>query len=63
VRIALSNSFNIPAVKTLEFVGIYDNPNTPEKEGMIAMAQRLGITSFTRTTMASHSHWAAGDVT
>jgi 1A family penicillin-binding protein len=48
VRTALSNSFNIPAVKALEFVGVYDNPNTPEREGMIAMAERLGITSLTR---------------
>ena len=47
VRTALSNSFNIPAVKTLNFVGIYDNPNTVEKDGMIAMAERLGITSLT----------------
>ncbi|MFN8387691.1 MAG: transglycosylase domain-containing protein [Anaerolineales bacterium] len=47
VRTALSNSFNIPAVKALEFVGVYDNPNTPEKDGMIAMAERLGITSLT----------------
>ena len=48
VRTALSNSFNIPAVKALEFVGVYDDPNTPEKEGMIAVAERLGITSLTR---------------
>lgn len=48
VRTALANSFNIPAVKALEFVGVYDDPNTPEKEGMIAMAERLGITSLTR---------------
>ncbi len=48
VRTALSNSFNIPAVKALEFVGIYDNPDTPEKEGMIAVAERLGFTSLTR---------------
>jgi len=32
VRTALSNSFNVPAVKTLNFVGIYDDPETPEKE-------------------------------
>lgn len=37
VRTALANSYNIPAVKTLYFVGI------PE---MIATAQRLGITTF-----------------
>jgi membrane peptidoglycan carboxypeptidase len=49
VRTALANSFNVPAVKTLQFVGIYDDPDTPQKDGMIGMAERLGITSFTRT--------------
>ncbi|MBV6397590.1 MAG: Monofunctional biosynthetic peptidoglycan transglycosylase [Anaerolineales bacterium] len=48
VRVALANSFNVPAVKALNFVGIYDDPNTPEKDGMIAMAERLGITSLTQ---------------
>ena len=48
VRTALANSFNIPAVRTLDFVGVYDDPTTPEKDGMIAMAERLGITSLTR---------------
>jgi len=48
VRTALANSFNVPAVKTLQFVGIYDDPETPEKEGMIGMAEKLGITTFTR---------------
>ncbi len=62
VRTALSNSFNIPAVKTLEFVGIYDDPNTPEKEGMIAMAQRLGITSFTRDDYGLSLTLGGGDV-
>jgi 1A family penicillin-binding protein len=38
VRQALACSYNIPAVKTLQFVGVPD---------MIAMAQRLGITTFT----------------
>ena len=47
VRTALANSFNVPAVKALQFVGVYDNPNTPEPDGMIAMAERLGITSLT----------------
>ncbi len=47
VRTALSNSYNIPAVKTLQFVGIYDDPGTPAKEGLIGMAQKLGITSLT----------------
>ncbi|GAB4487312.1 MAG: PBP1A family penicillin-binding protein [Anaerolineales bacterium] len=48
VRSALANSYNIPAVKTLYEVGIYDDPNTPAKEGLIGMAQKLGITSLTR---------------
>jgi penicillin-binding protein 1C len=62
VRVALSNSFNIPAVKTLEFVGIYDDPNTPEKEGMIAMAERLGITSLTRPDYGLSLTLGGGDV-
>ena len=48
VRTALANSYNIPAVKTLQFVGIYDNPDTPASEGMIGMAKRLGLTSLFR---------------
>lgn len=62
VRTALANSFNIPAVKTLEFVGIYDDPNTPEKEGMIGMAERLGITSFTRNDYGLSLTLGGGDV-
>jgi len=62
VRVALSNSFNIPAVKALEFVGIYDDPNTPEKEGMIGMAQRLGITSLTRNDYGLSLTLGGGDV-
>ena len=42
VRMALSNSYNIPAVKTLQFVGVYGDT------GLIAMAQRVGITTLTR---------------
>lgn len=48
VRSALANSYNIPAVKTLQFVGIYDDPNTSQEDGMLAMARRLGLTSLTR---------------
>lgn len=62
VRTALANSFNIPAVKALEFVGIYDDPNTPEKEGMIAMAERLGITTFTRNDYGLSLTLGGGDV-
>ncbi|HEX2998168.1 MAG TPA: transglycosylase domain-containing protein, partial [Anaerolineales bacterium] len=62
VRTALSNSFNIPAVKTLDFVGIYDNPSTPQKDGMIGMAERLGITSFTRPDYGLALTLGGGDV-
>ena len=61
-RLALANSFNIPAVKALEFVGIYDDPNTPEKEGMIGMAEKLGITSLTRTDYGLSLTLGGGDV-
>ncbi|MCW5874069.1 MAG: transglycosylase domain-containing protein [Anaerolineales bacterium] len=46
VRSALANSYNVPAVKALDFVGIYDNPDTPEEEGLVAFAHRLGITDL-----------------
>ena len=48
VRDALANSYNIPAVKTLEYVGIYDDPTTPNPDGFINLARRLGITSLNR---------------
>lgn len=48
LRDALANSYNIPAVKALEYVGIYDDPDTPEADGFINFAKRLGITSLDR---------------
>ncbi|MBA4420993.1 MAG: hypothetical protein C0391_07575 [Anaerolinea sp.] len=48
VRSALANSYNIPAVKALLHVGIYDNPQTDAKDGLIEFAKRLGIKSLTR---------------
>ncbi len=48
VRTALANSYNIPAVKTLQFDGIYDDPTTPNEDGVLAVARKLGITSLTR---------------
>jgi 1A family penicillin-binding protein len=62
LRTALANSFNIPAVKTLNFVGIYDDPNTPQKEGMIGMAEKLGITTFTRPDYGLSLTLGGGDV-
>ncbi len=48
VRFALANSYNIPAVKTLQYVGIYDDPSTPNEDGLFAFARRMGITTLTR---------------
>jgi penicillin-binding protein 1C len=62
VRTALANSFNVPAVKTLDFVRIYDDPTTPQKDGMIGMAERLGITTFTRPDYGLALTLGGGDV-
>ena len=48
LRTALANSYNVPAVKALDFVKIYDDPDTPQPDGLINLANRLGITSLTR---------------
>jgi penicillin-binding protein 1C len=48
VRTALANSYNITAVKALDFVRIYDDPDTAPEDGLIAFARRLGITTLTR---------------
>jgi penicillin-binding protein 1C len=48
VRSALANSYNIPAVKTLQFAGIYDDPNSANDDGMLSVAKKMGITSLTR---------------
>ncbi|MEW6716278.1 MAG: transglycosylase domain-containing protein [Chloroflexota bacterium] len=48
VRSALGNSYNVPAVKALQFVGIFDDPNIPGEDGLIALARRLGITTLNR---------------
>jgi penicillin-binding protein 1C len=48
VRTALANSLNVPAVKALYFVGVYDDPDTQQQEGLVGMANRLGLTSLTR---------------
>ena len=63
VRSALANSYNVPAVKTLYAVGIYDNASTPNEDGMIAMAKRLGITTFTRSDYGLSLTLGGGDVT
>jgi penicillin-binding protein 1C len=63
VRTALANSYNIPAVKTLQYVGIYDDPSSPQPDGLIAMAKRLGITTLTRTDYGPSLTLGGGEVT
>jgi penicillin-binding protein 1C len=63
VRTALANSDNVAAVKTLNFVGIYDNPDTPFQDGFLSMASRLGITSLTRPDYGLSLTLGGGEVT
>ncbi len=63
VREALSNSINVAAVKTLDFVGIYDNPETEIRDGLVPMAERLGITTLTRQDYGLSLTLGGGDVT
>jgi membrane peptidoglycan carboxypeptidase len=62
IRAALANSYNIPAVKTLQFVGIYDDPSTPQPDGLIAIAKRFGITTLTQADYSYSLALGAGAV-
>ncbi|HEX7620830.1 MAG TPA: transglycosylase domain-containing protein [Anaerolineales bacterium] len=62
VRVALANSYNVPAVKVLQFVGVYDDPNTPQKDGLVGMAERMGITSLTRSDYGLSLTLGGGEV-
>ncbi len=60
VRSALAKSYNVPAVKTLQYVGIYDDPNTSQADGFIAFARRMGITTLERNDYGlslTHGWW------
>lgn len=63
VRTAIANSYNIPAVKTLQFVGIYPNQAGPNKPGLISFAQRMGITTLTRSDYGLSLTLGGGEVT
>ncbi len=54
VRSALANSYNVPAVKTLQFVGL---------PAMLDMAHRLGINSLNRPDYGLSLTLGGGDVT
>ncbi len=57
VRTALSNSYNIPAVKALQFIGL-NNPG-----GLIPFARKMGITTLTRQDYGLALTLGGGDVT
>jgi membrane peptidoglycan carboxypeptidase len=63
VRTALANSYNVPAVKTLNFIGIYDDPNTPNQDGFIAFTRRMGITTLLRPDYGLSLTLGGGEVT
>ncbi len=62
VRTALANSYNIPAVKTLQFVGVYDDPQTPLPDGLVEFAHRLGVNSLSRPDYGLALTLGGGDV-
>lgn len=62
VRTALSNSLNVPAVKALAFVGVYDDPTTTQEDGLVAMTRRLGLTSLTRSDYGLSLTLGGGEV-
>ncbi len=63
VRSALANSYNIPAVKALEFVGIYDDPFTSYPDGFVNFAKRMGISTLTREDYGMSLSLGGGEVT
>ncbi|MFN2145388.1 MAG: transglycosylase domain-containing protein, partial [Anaerolineales bacterium] len=63
VRAALANSYNVPAVKALNYVGIYDDPNTPVEDGMIELAHRLGISTLNEDYYGLSLALGGGEVT
>ncbi len=57
LRSALANSYNIPAVKALQHVGIYGD------SGLISFAQRLGINTLDRPDYGLSLTLGGGEVT
>lgn len=57
VRSALANSYNVPAVKALNFVGVY-GPGS-----LVEMAKRLGITTLTSDQYGLSLTLGGGEVT
>ena len=62
-RTALGSSYNVPAVKALNFVGIYDDPTTPQEDGFVPFARRMGITTLNRPDYGLSLTLGGGEVT
>ncbi|MHC1770782.1 MAG: transglycosylase domain-containing protein [Flexilinea sp.] len=63
LRDALANSYNIPAVKALDYVQIYDNPATENEEGFIAFAKRMHLSSLDKPDYGLSLALGGGEVT
>ncbi len=62
-RQALASSLNIPAVKTLQYVGIYDDPETEAEDGFIAFAKRMHVDSLDKAGWGLSIALGGGEVT
>lgn len=63
LRSALANSYNVPAVKALDYVKIYDDPTTQQEDGFIRFAEKIGISTLTREDYGLSLSLGGGDVT
>ena len=63
VREALASSLNIPAVKALQYVSIYDDPLTGPSDGFVAFAQRMHISSLNKVGYGLSLALGGGEVT
>ena len=63
VREALASSLNIPAVKALQFTGVYDDPATEITDGFIPFAKRFHVDSLDRAGFGLSVALGGGEVT
>ena len=63
LRSALANSYNIPAVKALQFIGIKDDPATGFPDGFLNFARRVGISTLNRDDYGLSLTLGGGEVT
>lgn len=63
VRESLASSLNIPAVKALQFVNIYDDPSTAFEDGFIPFARRMHVNSLDKAGYGLSVALGGGEVT